>query len=385
MTRASSALRGVLLAVTLLTACGVSPDDTGDPPTPDADDVLDVASDRADDTANDTADGTRDTSANDTSEDADDAVHDASEEAPRDATTDRADVTADGADATVDRADAAADRTDATVDRADAVTDRADATVDRTDATVDRTDATVDRADATVDRTDASMDAPMDRPDSAMDAGTCPPEMVLVAGRVCVDRWEATLEEIDMDGGVRPWSPYYNPGTRRVRAVSVGGVVPQGYIAGSQAQTACTNAGKRLCALDEWLAACRGPMNRTYPYGNTYVPRRCNEGRTPHPVVEYFGTSVGVFTSENMNNPGINMLPNSLAPTGMFWDCVSPWGIYDMVGNLHEWINDPAGTFKGGFYVDAEINGHGCLYTTTAHSFTYRDYSTGFRCCASPR
>ncbi len=188
-----------------------------------------------------------------------------------------------------------------------------------------------------------------------------------------------------MDGGVTPWSPYYNPGSRMVRAVSQGGVVPQGYISGSQAQTACRNAGKRLCALDEWLAACRGPSNRVYPYGNTYVRRRCNEGRTPHPVIEFFGTSMGVFTSENMNNPGINMLPNSLAPTGMFWDCVTEGGLYDMVGNLHEWIDDPAGTFKGGFYVDAEINGHGCLYTTTAHAFTYRDYSTGFRCCANPR
>ncbi len=188
-----------------------------------------------------------------------------------------------------------------------------------------------------------------------------------------------------MDGGVTPWSPYYNPGTRRVRAVSRGGVVPQGYIAGSQAQTACVNAGKRLCALNEWMAACRGPALRTYPYGNTYVARRCNEGRTPHPVIEFFGTSMGVFTSTNMNNPGINMQANTVAPSGMFWDCVSPVGAYDMVGNMHEWIDDSAGTFKGGFYVDAEINGRGCLYTTTAHNFTYRDYSTGFRCCANPR
>ena len=45
-----------------------------------------------------------------------------------------------------------------------------------------------------------------------------------------------------------------------------------------------------------------------------------------------------------------------------------------MVGNLHEWIEDPDGTFKGGFYVDAERNGPGCLYTTTAHAGTYRDY-----------
>ncbi len=220
--------------------------------------------------------------------------------------------------------------------------------------------------------------------DVALDGG-CPEEMTLVGGRVCVDRWEAALEFTAMDGGVAPWSPYENPGTRVVRAVSRAGVVPQGYITGEQSQRACMAAGKRLCALSEWVSACRGPMNLVYPYGNTYERRRCNEARTPHPVVQFFGTSTGVFTFTNMNNPGINMQPDSLARTGAFTGCVSPWGAWDMVGNLHEWIADPAGTFKGGFYVDAEINGRGCLYTTTAHAFSYRDYSTGFRCCADPR
>jgi hypothetical protein len=238
---------------------------------------------------------------------------------------------------------------------------------------------------------DAALDAPRDAaPDVGMDATIdatglrCPPEMTLVANRVCVDRWEASLEELSLDGGVSAWSPYYSPGTRRVRAVSRPDVTPQGYISGDQSQAACRNAGKRLCVLDEWLAACRGPAMLTYPYGMTYVSRRCNEGRAMHPVVQFFGTAMGVFTSENMNNPGINMQPDTVAPTGRFSGCVSATGAFDMVGNLHEWIADPSGTFKGGFYVDARINGPGCLYTTTAHAFTYRDYSTGFRCCADP-
>jgi hypothetical protein len=39
------------------------------------------------------------------------------------------------------------------------------------------------------------------------------------------------------------------------------------------------------------------------------------------------------------------------------------------------------GRFHGGFYGDAEENGHGCLYVTSAHELDYHDYSTGFRCC----
>ena len=57
----------------------------------------------------------------------------------------------------------------------------------------------------------------------------------------------------------------------------------------------------------------------------------------------------------------------------------------DMMGNLHEWTANPAGTFRGGFYVDTTVNGEGCLYDTTAHDVLHWDYSTGFRCCADAR
>jgi sulfatase modifying factor 1 len=330
-----AALATLLMVCAL--GCGVTPDD-----------LADVDATRADgaDESDDGADG--------------DAVIDASDDRPDAAR----DGTAEGPDA---------GRIDASAARADAA--RADAA---RDASMDAPHDRPADADAVADRLDAS-----DRP--APGDGGCPPEMALVQGRICVDRWEAHLEAREMDGGVSAWSPYLNPGTRWVRAVSTEGEVPQGYITGAQSRDACRNAGKHLCALNDWLAACRGPAGQVYPYGNTYVHRRCNEGRTPHPVIQFYGTSVGVFTFERMNNPGINQQPDSLAPTGAFVGCLSPDGLADMVGNLHEWIDDPNGTFKGGFYADAETNGRGCLYTTTAHNLDYRDYSTGFRCCADPR
>lgn len=85
-----------------------------------------------------------------------------------------------------------------------------------------------------------------------------------------------------------------------------------------------------------------------------------------------------------MNDPRLNQLPDSLAPAGAFADCVTPEGVFDLHGNLHEWVDDPDGTFKGGFYVDASLNGPGCQYTTTAHTTDSHDYSTGFRCCSDP-
>jgi len=202
----------------------------------------------------------------------------------------------------------------------------------------------------------------------------CPPEMAM-AGSVCVDRWEAHLED---------WSPYEVP-TGGVAAAAEG-AIPQGYIGGDVAQDACEAAGKRLCTATEWMRACQGPEGWTWPYGNTYDATACNDTYPGgHPVTDYFGTSTGVWDSVHMNDPGINQQPDTVDPSGANARCVSYDGIYDLHGNLHEWIADSAGTFKGGFYADADTNGDGCYYTTTAHSVTYHDYSTGFRCCMDPR
>ena len=72
------------------------------------------------------------------------------------------------------------------------------------------------------------------------------------------------------------------------------------------------------------------------------------------------------------------------AKTGEHAGCSNGYGDYDMVGNLHEWIADPKGTFYGGYYQDVASLGHGdgCGYQTTAHEARYHDYSTGFRCCS---
>lgn len=211
--------------------------------------------------------------------------------------------------------------------------------------------------------------------------GGCPDGMIPVDAAVCIDRYEASLVEVQSDGSELGWSPFFNPGTRRVRAVSLPGAIPQGYITGTQAAAACAEAGARLCSDAEWLLACQGSMGSTYPYGDTRMTGVCNDHRDVHPAVERFGTSESWIYSE-LDDPCISQLPMSVARTGTFAGCESEGGAFDMMGNLHEWTADPAGTFRGGFYVDTTINGPGCLYRTTAHDVSHWDYSTGFRCCA---
>jgi sulfatase modifying factor 1 len=215
--------------------------------------------------------------------------------------------------------------------------------------------------------------------------GRCPPEMGNVDQRFCVDRWEGSIEEVAPDLDIRPW-----PATtvldlaKRYRAVSKPGVAPQAYISGSQALEACAAVGKRLCNAAEWRLACTGSEGTIYPYGPSRIEKRCNDhGSAPmyvfYPQVE---RSWAGITNTDMNDPRLNLLENTIAKTGEHKDCVNDWGLYDMVGNLHEWTSDPYGTFQGGYYLDTLINGEGCAYRTTAHDFDYHDYSTGFRCCS---
>ena len=87
----------------------------------------------------------------------------------------------------------------------------------------------------------------------------------------------------------------------------------------------------------------------------------------------------GAYNHENMNDPRMNQLANTVEPTGTAAACTNSYDVYDMVGNVHEWVDD--GAFHGGYYLDTEKNGEGCGYRTDAHAVWYHDYSTGFRCC----
>lgn len=88
-----------------------------------------------------------------------------------------------------------------------------------------------------------------------------------------------------------------------------------------------------------------------------------------------------------LNEPALGQVEGALSRTGEHAECVNDFGVFDMVGNIHEWVaTDPAavhGTFAGGYYLDTTLNGDGCNYRTVAHAHDYHDYSTGFRCCSA--
>jgi hypothetical protein len=210
----------------------------------------------------------------------------------------------------------------------------------------------------------------------------CPADMAFVANRFCVDRYEGSIVVRDADGteSVHPhWLP---PPTDKIAiAKSVAGVIPQAYISAKQAESACGAVGKRLCQPVEWRVACAGKGGTTYPYGATRVAGKCHDSGTSPMLTFHLATMKRGWGPAELNDPRNNQLEGTVAKTGAFPDCVSDEGVYDMVGNLHEWTADPNGTFQGGYWLDTSEHGDGCAYRTIAHGFEYHDYSTGFRCC----
>ena len=234
---------------------------------------------------------------------------------------------------------------------------------------------------------------PLAPSESSGKGGACPSGMAQVAvdgiSAYCIDRWEASL--IELQGKIQAaHKPTLPVGKVDAMAVTHSGVVPQGYISKVEAEAACKRSKKRLCTGAEWERACRGKTPTLYPYGDEQRPGYCNDsGKAPlaslHPDL---GENV-YASAEAMNDHRINEAPGTVAATGSYPHCRNGFGVYDMVGNLHEWVADvhdgTRGTFRGGYYQDTHINGDGCTYKTSAHDVSYHDYSTGFRCCADSK
>ncbi|MFZ5889951.1 MAG: SUMF1/EgtB/PvdO family nonheme iron enzyme [Myxococcota bacterium] len=236
----------------------------------------------------------------------------------------------------------------------------------------------------------------------------CPAEMVDVRGEFCIDRYESSF--VDADNGVA-LSPHYHPtraqtiasyeryrrrGASRAPAVpeppsfqlerdprpearSLVSVLPQGYLSRDLAERACRAVGKRLCSSSEWVRACRGEQNRKFPYGEQYQDGACNVFREAHPAAKIHGDA-----SREHLDPRLGLVQSDRGPllrrTGESAQCRSSWGsdgIFDMVGNLDEWVAD--GGFMGGFFSRGTRDG--CDARITSHPPEYFDYSLGGRCC----
>ena len=179
----------------------------------------------------------------------------------------------------------------------------------------------------------------------------CPLDMVQVRG-FCIDRYEAPNIE-----GALP-------------------LVMQSLV---DAEAFCGARGKRVCREREWEAACRSHDNRLWSRGNKPERKTCNNG---HQWVAY---DIDRFANPRTQADEVARLFRA-SPSGSFHRCHTPEGVFDLDGNVEEWVlsDNPSspwrGTLKGGFWAKPYTQ---CLGSNDVHEPTFRFYETGFRCCAS--
>lgn len=154
-----------------------------------------------------------------------------------------------------------------------------------------------------------------------------------------------------------------------------------------QAQATCESDGKRLCWASEWTAACEGPAHTPFPYGwkrdhdkcnmdNFYIePRRFG----PNGQFYFYARDPEIRTQELIR------LDQSV-PSGSMISCRSGFGVYDMTGNVDEWVTSDIAPreaskwagLKGGAWGHVRSQ---CRPTTFSHQPGFAYYFVGFRCC----
>ncbi len=156
------------------------------------------------------------------------------------------------------------------------------------------------------------------------------------------------------------------------------GAYPIIAITFDEAAAVCSRHQKRLCTEDEWTFACEGEDALPYPYGYERDATACVIDRP--------------YRAFNADTLSPRDSPRAAAELDWLWQgeqsgarasCRSPFGVYDLTGNVDEWTRASRpgrpSILKGGYWGPVRTR---CRPSTRAHGADFSFYQQGFRCCA---
>lgn len=153
------------------------------------------------------------------------------------------------------------------------------------------------------------------------------------------------------------------------------GEYPILYVNFPEAEEVCRGQSKRLCTEDEWTFACEGEDARPYPYGFERDKDACVTDKAWRPYdPSAYGKKDTLVRELDKLWQGV--------PSGSQPRCRSPFGVYDMTGNIDEWtrssIRGRPSILKGGYWGPVRTR---CRPATRAHGEAHVFYQQGLRCC----
>lgn len=175
-----------------------------------------------------------------------------------------------------------------------------------------------------------------------------PPHAVKVAP-FCVDLTEVSVSEYaacvhrkgcaapsteaSVPGGKKEheqaWSPFCNFG----RAGKT--EHPMNCVTFDEAAAYCRQAGKRLPSEEEWEYAARGSDGRSYPWGSAPPASTRMNGCDQGCASLARATTAEILGQRLQGDDGAE----ATAPIGSYLQGVSPFGAFDLAGNVAEWVD----------------------------------------------
>lgn len=233
------------------------------------------------------------------------------------------------------------------------------------------------------------LEAPIIADASAPKQGPCPDDMVEVEGDFCPNveqtclKIDKSIQNVNGYPKCDEFAPTKCLSTKRVHMhfcidryewPNQKGVNPSVMLTWNDMKRECGNVGKRICQDHEWSQACEGPEMLPYPYGLVRDATACNIDHPQKPNADI----------THMDKANVEYLWQG-QPSGSMPRCVSPYGVFDMTGNVDESVTHADGPYKsaemGGHWVKGARNR--CRPKTTVHGEDFAFYEIGGRCCKS--